>query len=410
MRAVIGFAIVAFFAHYVLLMWVRVATPSVKAWRKTSWAVMALISVLPGAVRYATAFSHSSLHYAVCEVLSVELASTLAAAPLIALGLYVRSRQERRERAVGVEAARVRTQVATPTPNTATEVAPAAPGAGEGALLRRDAVALGAGLAVYGGVGFLSIYGNRRSRFDIQVEEVVVRIPKLSRSLDGYTIVQVSDIHTGPFVQEQELRRGFAEIARLRPDLLVATGDLVDINAGQTPLFARMFADVRARDGHYCILGNHDHYAGAAAVAAHLRRSDVRLLLNETQILRPGDGGGIALVGVDDLHGLREPGGGPDFWRAQRGVAPDLPRILLAHQPRFVDWVKGHAALQLSGHTHGGQVNMGVRPVDYVMRYVAGRYDVEGTTLWVNRGFGVAGVPVRLNTPPEITKIVLVSG
>ena len=91
-------------------------------------------------------------------------------------------------------------------------------------------LALGAGLVVYGGIGFLSVYGNRRSRFDIQVEEVVVRIPKLSRLLDGYTIVQVSDIHTGPFVQEHELRRGLAEIARLRPDLLVATGDLVDID------------------------------------------------------------------------------------------------------------------------------------------------------------------------------------
>jgi uncharacterized protein len=411
MRAVLGFAIVAFFAHYVLLLWIRLAAPKVSAWRKTSWGVMALISVVPAALRYATAFSHSALHYAICEVLSVELAIALAGAPLMAVLLYARKRQTGRARAAAARIApqRATTPVAAQARSTADDTAIAEALADDASVLRRDAVALGAGLAVYGGIGFLSIYGNRRSRFDIQVEEVVVRIPKLSRLLDGYTIVQVSDIHSGPFVQEQELRRGFAEIARLRPDLLVATGDLVDIDAGQTPLFARLFADLRARDGHYCILGNHDHYAGAAAVAAHLRRSDVRLLLNETQIIRPGDGGGIALVGVDDLHGLREPGGGPDFWGSLRGVAPELPRIVLAHQPKYIEWIKGHAALQLSGHTHGGQVNMGVRPVDYLMRYVAGRYDVEGTALWVNRGFGVAGVPVRLNTPPEITKIVLVA-
>jgi predicted MPP superfamily phosphohydrolase len=81
----------------------------------------------------------------------------------------------------------------------------------------------------------------------------------------------------------------------------------------------------------------------------------------------------------------------------------------LSHQPRYVDIVAGRVALQLSGHTHGGQINPGFRPVDLISRYVSGRYERFGTTLWVNRGFGVAGPPVRLGASPEVTKIVLVA-
>ena len=88
----------------------------------------------------------------------------------------------------------------------------------------------------------------------------------------------------------------------------------------------------------------------------------------------------------------------------------DLPRIVLSHQPKTFRDMAGKCALQLSGHTHGGQINPGFRPADLVFEFVAGRYERAGSTLWVNRGFGTAGPPSRVGAPPEVTKIVLVAG
>ena len=100
---------------------------------------------------------------------------------------------------------------------------------------------------------------------------------------------------------------------------------------------------------------------------------------------------------------------GPDLYAAGRGLDVEVPRILLAHQPRYFKEAAGRVALQLSGHTHGGQINPGFRPADLVMDFVAGRYERDGSTLWVNRGFGVAGPPSRVGAPPEVTKIVIVA-
>jgi hypothetical protein len=157
------------------------------------------------------------------------------------------------------------------------------------------------------------------------------------------------------------------------------------------------------------ILGNHDHYAGAPAVVEALRAAGVTTLINDGKRIRPGDGGGFALLGVDDLWSHRHGGPGPDLDRALAAVPPDAPRILLSHQPVTVDAWPGRVALQLSGHTHGGQVNPGFRPASLFFHYVAGAYSVSGTTLYVNRGFGTVGPPARVGAPPEVTRLVLVS-
>ena len=139
---------------------------------------------------------------------------------------------------------------------------------------------------------------------------------------------------------------------------------------------------------------------------------NVNVLSNESVRLRAGDGGGFALLGVDDHQGRagRSPGfRGPDLYAAGRGLDAEVPRILLAHQPRYFKEAAGRVALQLSGHTHGGQINPGFRPAELVMDFVAGRYERGGSTLWVNRGFGVAGPPSRVGAPPEVTKIVIVA-
>ncbi len=272
-----------------------------------------------------------------------------------------------------------------------------------GALSRRDAVTRLGGALSWGMTAPLLGWGLVRGRHGFVVEEVVVRLPKLPRTLDGYTIVQVSDVHAGTFVDDRELAEGLALAAGVRPDLLVVTGDLVDFDAAYMEVFLRRLGALSARDGKLFILGNHDYYAGANHVVGHLQRAGQDLLMNASRVVRPGDKGGIAILGVDDLWAK------PDLDRALTGVPEDTPRILLAHQPLFFDWAVGRVDLQLSGHTHGGQVNPGFRPADYLMKYVSGRYERNGSVLWVNRGFGVAAVPARIGAPPEITKIVLVA-
>ena len=125
--------------------------------------------------------------------------------------------------------------------------------------------------------------------------------------------------------------------------------------------------------------------------------------------MRAGDGGGFALLGVDDLLSTHYGRGGPHLRQALAMVPQASPRILLSHQPSTVDHWAGEVALQLSGHTHGGQINPGFRPADFIMRYVAGSYRVGETLLYVNRGFGTVGPPSRVGAPPEVTRVILVA-
>jgi hypothetical protein len=275
---------------------------------------------------------------------------------------------------------------------------------------RRDAIERVAGLAAFGVSGTMLGWGSVVGRHEFQVEEVVVRLPGLPKALDGYTIAQVSDIHAGLFVGERELEEGFSRVRALKPDLVVATGDLLDFDARFAPWLARKLYEVRGRDGVFAVLGNHDYYADFMQVVPAMRAAGVDMLINDGRTIRPNDGGGFALLGVDDLWATRLGGFGPSLGNAISMVKPDAARVLLAHQPNFFPTARGKVGLQLSGHTHGGQINPGFRPADVLMmRYIAGRYEDQGSTLWVNRGFGVAGPPSRIGAPPEVTKIVLVS-
>jgi predicted MPP superfamily phosphohydrolase len=289
--------------------------------------------------------------------------------------------------------------------------APATPAASPAAtaMTRRQLVEAASGTALLGSTGAMLGWGVLRGRHDYQLHEIAVRIPGLPRVLDGYAIAQVSDIHTGTYVGERELEDGFALIRRARPDLLVVTGDLVDFDPAFAPLVARKLMDVAPREGVTAILGNHDDYAGADSVAAAVRAAGIDLLVNDGRRVREADGGGFALLGVDDQWSPRYGREGARLDRALATVPADLPRILLSHQPATVDRWAGQVALQLSGHTHGGQINPGFRPADLLMAYVAGVYPVGGTTLYVNRGFGTVGPPARIGAPPEVTRIVLVA-
>ncbi len=276
---------------------------------------------------------------------------------------------------------------------------------------RREALERIGGAVAFAVTGAAFGWGTLRSRFDWAIEEVPIKLARLPHALDGFTIVQISDLHVGTFVGERELARGLSLLDRLRADLIVVTGDIVDSDPRFIPVAARALGALRAREGVVCIPGNHDHYTGAHAVLDGMKRAGLDVLLNRGKVIAEGDGG-FALLGVDDMWSRdTRLAGGPDLDRAIASVPRDLATVLLAHQPRYAE-VASRAGidLQLSGHTHGGQINPGFRPIDLFYKYVAGRYDVGAMQLYVNRGFGTVGPPTRIGARPEITKIVLVSG
>jgi predicted MPP superfamily phosphohydrolase len=311
----------------------------------------------------------------------------------------------------GVRAWRTRRsepKMETPTP-TAPPVLP------RRALLARAA----AGSAFLIG-GSSSLYGALVGRHDYTIEELPVRLPGLAKSLDGFTIVQLYDVHVGSFVGDAELEAGVEFVRRARPDLVVLTGDLIDHDARLAERLGRFVRRLvpLAREGVTAITGNHDYYAGVEPTVGALERAGARVLRNTGSVI--GGARGFALLGVDDVWAKRyDPTGGPDLGRAVRSLptidghhaARDLPRVLLCHNPSYFERSAGKVDLQLSGHTHGGQVNLVVRPAELFMKYgwIAGLYERSGSKLYVNRGFGTAGPPVRVGAPPEITRVVLVA-
>jgi predicted MPP superfamily phosphohydrolase len=266
--------------------------------------------------------------------------------------------------------------------------------------------------------GSSSVYGALVGRHDYEIDEVPVRIPGLARALDGFTIVQLSDVHIGSFVGTGELRAGEEFVRRAKPDLIVLTGDLLDNDAALAPRLGEFVRRLQplARMGVSVISGNHDFYAGIAPFVAAVRGGGGNLLQNRGQVVSSGDAA-FALLGVDDVWARRR-GGGPDLARAldslgehqgSKAKALDLPRILLCHNPSYFEDAAGQVALQLSGHTHGGQVSLIVNPAEWFVKrgWVRGSYEYKGSQLYVNRGFGTVGPPARVNSPPEITRIVL---
>lgn len=258
-----------------------------------------------------------------------------------------------------------------------------------------------------------SVYGTLHGRHDYQIEEVPLRVSGFPRALDGFTIAQLSDIHIGEEVGTPELAAAWEHVERCKPDLIVLTGDLLDNDpryASELGRFAQRLQPL-ARHGVVAVTGNHDFYAGARETVAALERGGARVLRNRGVLL--GDAGGsFALLGVDDVMGPRfEPGTGPDLDAALASVpqSADMPRVLLCHNPSYFERAAGRVDVQLSGHTHGGQIRLGVSPADLFLwhGWVRGRYLHQGSELYVNRGFGTVGPPARIGAPPEITKLML---
>jgi uncharacterized protein len=400
----IGILALSLLAHMSAAGWVRRAFPNVPT--APLYAIAGALSVWGMVSRILVKTYPSETMTKVFALTMIEASVlALAAIPLFLFRAVIALGVGKRRNVV----AAVPTDTVSASPQAAeTALNVAAVGANE-MPSRRLFLERSAGTIAYGTTVGLFGWGMVRGRHGFQIDELVVRVPNLPKALEGYTLAQISDIHVGTFIQARELQEGFELIRQIKPDAMVMTGDLVDHDAAQARVLAEQLRTLSIRDGIYGILGNHDHFSGADEVQDILTRGGVRMLVNEHHVLRTSEGG-IALVGLDDLVGRRFGGQGYRLDKAMKGLDPSLPRVVLSHQPSSVEWLWGAPALQLSGHTHGGQIVPGFNPANLVFRYVKGRYQVGDMTLYVNRGFGTAGPPARIGAPPEITKIVLVGG
>jgi hypothetical protein len=236
---------------------------------------------------------------------------------------------------------------------------------------------------------------------------VPVRLRRLDPALRGFRIAVVSDIHLGPLTGRAHTERIVDTINAAEPDLVAIVGDLVDGTVEELGAAAEPLRDLSSTEGTFFVTGNHEYFVDdPTSWLNELERLGVHPLRNEnTAILRGG--AGFDLVGINDIAGARRDDP-PDFDRALAGVDPARPTILLAHQPVLVsDAATRGVDLQLSGHTHGGQM----WPFHYVVRMVqpslAGLSRVADTQLYVTRGAGFWGPPVRIGAPPDITVLTL---
>jgi predicted MPP superfamily phosphohydrolase len=243
-----------------------------------------------------------------------------------------------------------------------------------------------------------------------EVKEVKVRLPRLPKELDGTTIVQVSDIHVGgATIGRQFVESMVSAINSLNPDIVAITGDLVDGSVRRLKEHVAPLEKIKTRYGAYFVTGNHEYYSGAEPWCRELSGLGIRVLRNE----RVSIGNGAAsfdLAGIDD-HEARRFGHPPSLEQAIAGRDPNRELVLLAHQPRAgFEAERLGVGLQISGHTHGGQIWPWTYLVYLQQPIVAGLARIGRTQVYVSRGTGYWGPPLRLHAPSEITKIVLESG
>lgn len=247
-------------------------------------------------------------------------------------------------------------------------------------------------------------YGTANVLSGPSVKRVTVPLAKLPRAAHGYRIAVVSDIHLGPLLGRAHAQRVVDTINSTNPDLVAVVGDLVDGTVADLGTAAEPLAQLKSRHGSYFVTGNHEYFGDAGEWVDHVRELGLHPLENARVEIA-----GFDLVGVNDVAGEEE-GDGPDFAKALAGRDTGRASVLMAHQPVVIhDAVKHGIDLQLSGHTHGGQM----WPVNYIAQAanptLAGLEQYGDTALYVTRGAGAWGPPVRVGAPADITVVQLAS-
>ncbi len=262
--------------------------------------------------------------------------------------------------------------------------------------------------AVVGAYG----YGSRLEAEWLKVEKLSIPVKHLGSSFEGFKIVQMSDFHLYPHTQIELIKRAVNITNSLEPDLITLTGDYVSGSKPRNsePIFelAPVLSKLNAKHGVFSVLGNHDHMTSKQVVLTGLKESGLPVLINDGVPLSRGQQV-LYLAGLDD--GRR---GHPDLSKALEKRPGHVPTVLLVHEPDFADTYSNDStiSLQLSGHSHGGQLRLpGIGALvlpRYGRKYDQGLYRVQDMWLYTTRGIGVTGPPIRLNCRPEITEITLV--
>ncbi|MFJ2560156.1 MULTISPECIES: metallophosphoesterase [unclassified Streptomyces] len=292
---------------------------------------------------------------------------------------------------------------AATVPSAAAPSGPSAPSSSSGPSRRlfvSRAVGGAAATAALATVGY-GTYGVLRGP---SVKRVTVPLAKLPRAAHGFRIAVVSDIHLGPILGSAHTRRIVRAINSTRPDLIAVVGDMVDGSVQDLGPAAEPLVGLEAPHGSFFVTGNHEYYSDASAWIDHVRELGLRPLENERVEIA-----GFDLAGVNDIAGETE-GAGPDFVKALGDRDPARASVLLAHQPVVIhDAVRHGVDLQLSGHTHGGQLWPGNLIAGFANPTVAGLERYQDTQLYVSRGAGAWGPPVRVGAPSDITVVELAS-
>jgi uncharacterized protein len=251
---------------------------------------------------------------------------------------------------------------------------------------------------VGGVVAGLSAIGVRSALGPVQIKELEVRLRGLPQELAGFRLVQISDVHVGALLRKDWVSHVVDRIRALSPDLVAITGDLVDGSVAELRDHVAPLSRIEAKHGVFFTTGNHEYYSGVEDWYAHLPTLGVRPLRNERVAIAPGL----------DLAGIEDPTGAPDLARALEGRDRSRALVLLAHQPRqFIEAAKHGVSLTLSGHTHGGQIWPFSWLVALAQPYLAGLHVRGEAQLYVSRGTGFWGPPMRVFAPAEITLLRL---
>ena len=286
-------------------------------------------------------------------------------------------------------------------------------------LTRRRLLALGLPLAAAGTLG--TAVGAFEEAQGLTVRKVVIPIRQLPPAFDGFVIAHLSDFHYHPIYTAKPILKGIQEANKLNPDVVVLTGDFVTIPIfgtmrktvgairAQAEPCAELLSQLRPRQGTYAVLGNHDQSSRPAVVTESLEKHHIRVLRNQAVSLERR-GSRIWLAGVDDaLVGV------DNLPQAISGIPTKDTTILLAHEPDIADEVAEYpVSVQLSGHSHGGQVRLPWLGPPYLpelaRKYPWGLRKVGDLSLYTNCGLGTIELPIRLNCPPEVTLVRLVRG